>query len=162
MNIVEIGAHAHAEQAAAGQAVEQEKITPHEGITPPANVPPPAERAAIRPLPEPTAIIDLEEEIKMVRKAANRVAQLLEDSDPERLIRILNTLSVATTRVATLLRVQRVLTGKEGELKEMFQQVLSETREELEAEGQRLTDDKGENSNKFDQVRRKWGIGDAE
>ncbi len=157
MNIVEIGAHAHAEQAAAGQTIAQEKIAPHEGMVPPANVALPAEHAAIRPLLEPTAIIDLEAEIKMVRKAANRVAQLLEESDPERLIRILNTLSVAT-----LLRVQRVLTGKEGELKEMFQQVLSEAREELEAEGQRLKNEQGENGNQFDQARRNWEIGDAE
>jgi len=133
VNIVEIGANAHAEQAAAGKTVEQERLEPREGMVSVANVAPIVERTLASPLPEPTAVIDLEAEIKMVRKAANRVAQLLEDADPERLIRILSTLSAATTRVATLLRAQQILTGKSGELEQMLQRALREVMEEEEA-----------------------------
>src|SRR5581483_2636160 len=54
VNIVEIGANAHAEQAAAGKTVEQERLEPREGMVSVANVAPIVERTLASPLPEPT------------------------------------------------------------------------------------------------------------
>lgn len=131
VNIVQLGVNAKADQVAAGEMVKQ--------------------NTALQPAPDPrdAAIVanavraaelelglvadaTLDEEIKMLRKFTKHVAQLIEDAEPERAPALLNALSLATTRVAKLLKAQRELTGKRGGLatllQKAFREVLAEKR----------------------------------
>jgi len=88
---------------------------------------------------EPTAAATLEEEIKMLRKITKRVSQLMEKASPEQLVPLLDKLGAANIRVASLLKTQNMLVGKQGGLAEMLDKALEEL--EGKAEGGRLREE---------------------
>lgn len=70
---------------------------------------------------------DLHDEIAMLRVALRRVLDLSEGiSDLAQAVRWLNTMSIAATRLASLLRTQRLLLGNDARLAETISQALSD------------------------------------
>ncbi len=70
---------------------------------------------------------DLHDEIAMLRIALRRVLDLSEGiSDLGQAIRWLNTMSIASTRLASLVRTQRLLLGNDARIAETISQALSE------------------------------------
>jgi|SRR5581483_1712325 hypothetical protein len=89
-----------------------------------------------------TADADLSGEIKTLRRVINRVATLIEqnsitaDDGPlnlDRIMSLLNTLGAAQIRVASLLKSQKILAGKSGNLETLLQQAISDVLEENNA-----------------------------
>jgi len=70
---------------------------------------------------------DLHDEIAMLRVALRRVLDLSEGiSDLAQAVRWLNTMSIASTRLASLLRTQRLLLGNDARIAETISQALSD------------------------------------
>ena len=83
-------------------------------------------------LPDPPAIYgELAAEIRMVREVIRRVKEMAEEDEPplKDSLKLLEGLSLASTRLASLLKMDRQLTGKSD-----FTDTLNEALEELYAE----------------------------
>jgi seryl-tRNA synthetase len=74
----------------------------------------------------------LEEEIGMLRGAIRRVMGYLNEAqDLEQMIKVLSSTGLATTRLASALKVQRDLEGGSGEVSQAIRKALEELAEEL-------------------------------
>jgi hypothetical protein len=82
---------------------------------------------------ETTAEPNLENEIKMLRRVIHRCFEQIENSESPRTESLLNALGAAVTRLGTLLKTQKLLTGgkdAKDEMDDMLQQALRELLEE--------------------------------
>ena len=79
-----------------------------------------------------TGFQGLEEEIGMLRGAIRRVMGYLNEAqDLDQMIKVLSSTGLATTRLASALKVQRDLEGGSGEVSQAIRKALEELAKEL-------------------------------
>lgn len=135
VNIVELGTKANAAQVAAGETVKQNKTLQAAPESRDVAIISDAVRVAAQVEPAPVAQMTLDREIKMLRRMTKKVARLIKNADSERAPVLLNALSMASTRVAVLLKAQKDLTGKDSDVAELLLETAQLVLQEKRAQG---------------------------